>query len=167
MNNLTKEEIKELGDKLFVISSVDLSTINGTELYKIHRRSDDYCTQSAIWNVPIGMAFVKKGISPAFQATHSYGHPSFFKPSIAEVLSAMPKEFLEDIRKDKCNAVEIINRGFTEDDSKHLSIVRLYKLEKIILFDDCEKYGLSLSKLTVRNKCICENLSEVDNDRFI
>ena len=101
MNNLTKEEIKELGDKLFVISSVDLSTINGTELYKIHRRSDDYCTQSAIWNVPIGMAFVKKGISQAFQATHSYGHPSFFKQSIKEVLSAMQKEFLEDIRKDK------------------------------------------------------------------
>lgn len=167
MNNLTKEEIKELGDKLFVISSVDLSTINGTELYKIHRRSDDYCTQSAIWNAPIGMAFVKKGVSPAFQATHSYGHPSLFKPSVEEVLSAMPKEFLEDVRKDRCNAVEIIYRGFTKDNSKHSSIVKLYKLEKIILFGQCEKYGLNLSKLTVRNKCICEHLSEIDNDRFI
>ena len=166
MNNLTKEEIKELGDKLFVISSVDLSTINGTELYKIHRRSDDYCTESAIWNAPIGMAFVKKGVSPAFQATHSYGHPNLFKPTVAEVLSAMPKEFLEDVRKDRCNAVEIIYRGFTNN-SKHSSIVKLYKLEKIILFGQCEKYGLNLSKLTVRNKCICEHLSEVDNDRFI
>lgn len=167
MNNLTKEEIKELGDKLFVISSADLSTINGTELYRVHRRSDDYWTQSAIWNAPIGMAFVKKGTSPAFQATHSYGHPSLFKPSIAEVLSAMPKEFLEDIRKDKCNAVEIIYGGYTEDNSKHFSIVKIHKLEKIILFGQCEKYGLSLSKFTVRNNCICENLSEVDNDRFI
>ena len=147
MNNLTKEEIKELGDKLFVISSVDLSTINGTELYKIHRRSYDYCTESAIWNAPIGMAFVKKGVSPAFQATHSYGHPNLFKPTVAEVLSAMPKEFLEDVRKDRCNAVEITYRGFTNN-LKHSSIVKLYKLEKIILFDQCEKYGLNLSKLT-------------------
>ena len=167
MNNLTNEEIRELGDKLFVISSVDLSTINGTELYKVHKRSDDYRMQSAIWLEPIGMAFVKKGVSSAFQATHSYGSPSLFKPSIAEVLSAMPKEFLEYVRKDKCNAVEIIFKGFTEDNSKHLSIVRLYNLEKIILFDDCEKYGLGLSKLTVRNNRICEHLGEVDNDRFI
>lgn len=109
----------------------------------------------------MGMAFVKKGVSSAFQATHSYGHPSLFKPSVEEVLSAMPKEFLEDVRKDRCNAVEIIYRF------KAFSIVKLYRLDKIILFGRCEKYGLSLSKFIVRNKCICENLSEVDNDRFI
>lgn len=48
MNNLTNEEIKKLEDKLFVISSVDLSTINGTELYKVHKRSDGYFTKSDI-----------------------------------------------------------------------------------------------------------------------
>ena len=79
----------------------------------------------------------------------------------------MPKEFLEDIRKDKCNAVEIIYTGYAEDNSKHFAIVKIHKLEKFILFGQCEKYGLNLSKLTVRNKCICEHLSEVDNDRFI
>lgn len=164
MNNLTKEEIKELSDKLFVISSVDLS-INGTKLYEVHRKGD-YCAESSTnCKMPKGMAFIEQRISPSFIAKHKYERtcPSFFKPSVAEVLLSMPKEFLEDVREDKYNAVEIIYKGFKADYSKHLSIVKLYKLERIILFAPNADNELTLANFSVSNNSINEIFRKVVN----
>ena len=111
------------------------------------------------------MAFIEQRISPSFIAKHEYKRtcPSFFKPSVAEVLLSMPKEFLEDVREDKYNAVEIIYKGFKADYSKHLSIVKLYKLERIILFVPNVYNELTLANFSVSNNSVNEIFRTVVN----
>ena len=137
MNNLTKEEIKELSGRMFVVSNLrNLSVIMpNLKLYEIHGGVDDCETESAIWKGAVGICFMNQTEKPtSFSATHSYGAPSLFKPTMYEVLSSMPQELVEKVRERQYNAVEIIYNGFTEDNKEHLSEVFLYDVGKVFMF---------------------------------
>lgn len=78
-------------------------------------------------------AEVAKGLSPLRVITtyHGYGAPSFFKPSVAEVLAAIPDDIIDQVV-----AFEIIKCPETVDDLNrepealnagyHVAITRLY-----------------------------------------
>ena len=142
MNNLTKEEIKELSNKMFVVSNLrNLSVIMpNLKLYEIHGGVDDCEKESAIWKSAVGICFMNQTEKPtSFSATHSYGAPSLFKPTMFEVLSSMPQELVEKVRERQYNAVEIIYNGFTEDNKGHLSEVFLYDVGKVFTKDEVKE----------------------------
>ena len=84
--------------------------------------------------------------------------PKFMKDIVKSI-----KEFLEDVRENKYNAVEIIYKGFKADYSKHLSIVNLYKLVRIILFDNNADNELTLANFSVSNNSVDEIFRKVVN----
>lgn len=144
MNNLTKEEIKELSSKMLVVSNLrNLSFIMpNLKLYEIHGDVDDCEKESAIWKGTVGICFMNQTEKPtSFSATHSYGAPSLFKPTMFEVLSSMPQELVEKVRERQYNAVEIIYNGFTKDKKEHLSNVFLYDVGKAFMFAKDEVNG--------------------------
>lgn len=122
---------------MFVVSNLrNLSVIMpNLKLYEIHGGVDDCEKESAIWKSAVGICFMNQTEKPtSFSATHSYGAPSLFKPTMFEVLSSMPQELVEKVRERQYNAVEIIYNGFTEDNKEHLSEVFLYDVGKVIMF---------------------------------
>lgn len=85
-----------------------------------------FATQSCIWNDPSfdynhQRRVVKK--FPPFEAKHTFGSPALFKPSMSEIMLAMPMEYLS-----KINAVTIEYNGLTDDNTRHKSIVTPYIL---------------------------------------
>lgn len=144
MNNLTKEEIKELSSKMLVVSNLrNLSVIMpNLKLYEIHGDVDDCETETAIWKNAVGICFINQTEKPIyFSATHSYVSPRLFKPTMFEVLSSMPQELVEKVRKGQYNALEISCNGFTEDNKEHLSKVFLYDVGKAFMFAEGEVNG--------------------------
>lgn len=143
MNNLTKEEIKELSSKMLVVSNLrNLSFIMpNLKLYEIHGDVDDCEAESALWNHAAGICFIKTEKPIYFSATHSYISPCLFQPTMFEVLSSMPQELVEKVRKGQYNAVEISSNGFTEDNKEHLSKVFLYDVGKAFMFAEGEVNG--------------------------
>ena len=74
-------------------------------------------------------------IGQDFECIHKYGHPMFFKPSIAEVLAQIPDgqvdfvdafEIIEFPQVDN----ELIRNKIVFDNGYHISMVRLYTSRK-------------------------------------
>ena len=93
----------------------------------------DVFHQSCIWKDPSFDYDHQKEVKQtflSFEAEHTYGAKELFKPSLAEVIQAMPLDLIG-----KVNAFTIKYDGFTEDGSKHKSIVTPYLIgRKRILF---------------------------------
>ena len=84
----------------------------------------DVFHQSCIWKDPSFDYDHQKEVKQtflSFEAEHTYGAKELFKPSLAEVIQAMPLDLIG-----KVNAFTIKYDGFTEDYSKHKSIVTPY-----------------------------------------
>ena len=84
----------------------------------------DVFHQSCIWKDPSFDYDHQKEVKQtflSFEAEHTYGAKELFKPSLAEVIQAMPLDLIG-----KVNAFTIKYDGFTEDYSKHKSVVTPY-----------------------------------------
>ena len=84
----------------------------------------DVFHQSCVWKDPSFDYNHQKEVKqtfPSFEAEHTFGAKELFKPSLAEVIQAMPLDLIG-----KVNAFTIKHDGFTEDGSKHKSIVTPY-----------------------------------------
>lgn len=84
----------------------------------------DVFHQSCVWKDPSFDYNHQKEVKqtfPSFEAEHTFGAKELFKPSLAEVIQAMPLDLIG-----KVNAFTIKYDGFTEDGSKHKSIVTPY-----------------------------------------
>ena len=80
--------------------------------------------QSCVWKDPSFDYNHQKEVKQtflSFEAEHTFGAKELFKPSLAEVIQAMPLDLIG-----KVNAFTIKHDGFTEDGSKHKSIVTPY-----------------------------------------
>ena len=80
--------------------------------------------QSCVWKDPSFDYNHHKEVKQtflSFEAEHTFGAKELFKPSLAEVIQAMPLDLIG-----KVNAFTIKHDGFTEDGSKHKSIVTPY-----------------------------------------
>ena len=80
--------------------------------------------QSCVWKDPSFDYNHQKKVKqtfPSFEAEHTFGAKELFKPSLAEVIQAMPLDLIGNV-----NAFTIKHDGFTEDGSKHKSIVTPY-----------------------------------------
>lgn len=112
----------------------------------------DVFGNSCIWDDPI---YNKehpqevKSVLPSFEAVHTFGSSALFKPTLAEIIQACPINLLGNF-----NAVTIHYNGFTEDASKHQSIVTPYVIcEKkkpfVPCFSDEEEKKLHPSPLKI------------------
>ena len=84
----------------------------------------DVFHQSCVWEDPSFDYNHQKEVKQtflSFEAEHTYGAKELFKPSLAEVIQSMPLDLIG-----KVNAFIIKYDGFTEDYSKHKSVVTPY-----------------------------------------
>ena len=84
----------------------------------------DVFHQSCVWEDPSFDYNHQKEVKQtflSFEAEHTFGAKELFKPSLAEVIQAMPLDLIG-----KVNAFTIKYDGFTEDCSKHKSVVTPY-----------------------------------------
>ena len=120
---LTKEQIEKIAEGISAIC-----------FRRDHKKPDEYVlleypkvnvfNQSCVWKDPSFDYNHQKEVKQtflSFEAEHTFGSKELFKPSLAEVIQAMPLELIG-----KVNAFTIKHDGFTEDGSKHKSIVTPY-----------------------------------------
>ena len=120
---LTKEQIEKIAEGISAIC-----------FRRDHKKPDEYVlleypkvnvfNQSCVWKDPSFDYNHQKEVKqtfPSFEADHTFGAKELFKPSLAEVIQAMPLDLIG-----KVNAFTIKHDGFTEDGSKHKSIVTPY-----------------------------------------
>ena len=122
---MDKERIIELSKMIHVIRPF-YDPIAGVCRYAVQPQVDPF-KHSCIWDAPIvgkEVINVKLVSDNVFHGEHTYGHPSLFKPSMSEVLQAIPEDLIG-----KFNAVTINSFGFTDDKAKHLSSIKLYKVD--------------------------------------
>lgn len=114
-----------------------IAEINGTKYWLREYTLHELRKYSYIWYVeydkthPVDMRNLQVVPRHDFECFHTYGYPGFFKPSIAEVLSQIPQELLDNVQ-----AFEIIHEPRTAKDfyknheafsqGFHSSTVRLY-----------------------------------------
>lgn len=135
------ERIKPLfsfNGKLYLIEDVDISRV------------------SFIWEPK------KKGIAPKMTVLgeiltyHTYGHPMLFKPSIAEVLSQIPEQYLEEVVAFQIvgqpNDADDLNRYTTITNAGyHMAITQLYGRIKD---NESNSRGGSASTHLEENHCV-------------
>ena len=120
---LTKEQIEKISEGISAIC-----------FRRDHKKPDEYVlleypkvnvfNQSCVWKDPSFDYNHQKEVKQtflSFEAEHTFGAKELFKPSLAEVIQAMPLDLIG-----KVNAFTIKHDGFTEDGSKHKSIVTPY-----------------------------------------
>ena len=120
---LTKEQIEKIAEGISAIC-----------FRRDHKKPDEYVlleypkvnvfNQSCVWKDPSFDYNHQKEVKQtflSFEAEHTFGAKELFKPSLAEVIQAMPLDLIG-----KVNAFTIKHDGFTEDGSKHKSIVTPY-----------------------------------------
>ena len=125
-----KEKIKLTHEQIQKIAE----GINGIWFKRNPKKPDEYVLleyprvdvfhQSCIWKDPSFDYDHQKEVKQtflSFEAEHTYGAKELFKPSLAEVIQAMPLDLIG-----KVNAFTIKYDGFTEDYSKHKSVVTPY-----------------------------------------
>lgn len=123
-NLFTREQVLEIAKTLSPIRfSIDPKT---KETIIMEYEPVDPFDQSCIWDEPkpTGKVVVEH-IALSVEAEHSYDAPNLFKPSLAEVILAMPPQFVG-----VANAFTIHLDGFTADYSHHKSIVTFYRISK-------------------------------------
>lgn len=128
----TKEQIEKIAEGISAICfRRDPQKLDDFVLLEYPRV--DVFHQSCVWEDPSFDYNHQKEVKqtfPSFEAEHTFGAKELFKPSIAEVIQAMPLDLIG-----KVNAFTIKHDGFTEDGSKHKSIVTPYVIDrKQILF---------------------------------
>lgn len=132
---LTREQIEKIAEGISVICFRSNSKAKKFLLLEYPKVKDVF-GNSCIWDDPI---YNKehpqevKSVLPSFEAVHTFGSPALFKPTLAEIIQACPINLLGNF-----NAVTIHYNGFTEDASKHQSIVTPYVIcEKMKPFVPC------------------------------
>ena len=116
-----KELIISTANKVHVLKPFQ-DPIKGQIRYAVLPHPDPV-KQSCIWAEPVpGLeAEIIERIGD-YNARHTYGHPSLFKPSLFEVLENAPEEMLG-----KFNAVTVYYAGI--DGDFHLSRVTMYNVK--------------------------------------
>ena len=120
---LTKEQIEKIAEDISVIC-FRRDPKNSDEYVLLEYPKVNVFHQSCVWNDPSFDYNHHKEVKQtflSFEAEHTFGAKELFKPSLAEVIQAMPLELIG-----KVNAFTIKYDGFTEDGSKHKSIVTPY-----------------------------------------
>lgn len=119
----TKEQIEKIAEGISVICFRSNSEAKKFLLMEYPKVKDVF-GNSCIWDDPIyNKEHPKevKSVLPSFEAVHTFGSSALFKPTLAEIIQACPINLLGNF-----NAVTIHYNGFTEDASKHQSIVTPY-----------------------------------------
>lgn len=148
---LTREQIEKIAEGISVFCFRHDPKAKEFVLLEYPKPKDVFC-DSCIWDEP---SYNKehpkevKSVLPSFEAVHTFGSPALFKPSLAEVIQACPINLLGNF-----NAVTIHYNGFTENASKHQSIVTPYVIcEKkkpfVPCFSDEEEKKLHPSPLKI------------------
>lgn len=120
---LTKEQIKKISEGISAIC-FRRDPKNPDEYVLLEYPKVNVFNQSCVWEDPSFDYNHQKEVKQtflSFEAEHTFGTKEFFKPSLAEVIRAMPLDLVG-----KVNAFTIKHDGFTEDGSKHKSIVTPY-----------------------------------------
>lgn len=120
---LTHEQIQKIAEGINVIC-FKRNPKNLDEYVLLEYPRVDVFHQSCIWKDPSFDYDHQKEVKQtflSFEAEHTYGAKELFKPSLAEVIQAMPLDLIG-----KVNAFTIKYDGFTEDYSKHKSVVTPY-----------------------------------------
>lgn len=124
---LTHEQIQKIAEGINVIC-FKRNPNNPDEYVLLEYPRVDVFHQSCIWKDPSFDYDHRKEVKQtflSFEAEHTYGAKELFKPSLAEVIQAMPLDLIG-----KVNAFTIKYDGFTEDYSKHKSVVTPYLIGK-------------------------------------
>lgn len=150
MIKLTHEQIQKIAEGINVIC-FKRNPKKPDEYVLLEYPRVDVFHQSCIWKDPSFDYDHQKKVKQtflSFEAEHAYGAKELFKPSLAEVIQAMPLDLIG-----KVNAVTIQYNGFAEDNSKHKSIVTPYVIcEKkpfVPFFSDEEEKKLHPSPLKI------------------
>lgn len=120
---LTKEQIKKISEGISAIC-FRRDPKNPNEYALLEYPKVNVFNQSCVWEDPSFDYNHQKEVKQvflSFEAEHTFGAKEPFKPSLAEVIQAMPLDLVG-----KVNAFTIKHDGFTEDGSKHKSIVTPY-----------------------------------------
>ena len=120
---LTHEQIQKIAEGINVIC-FKRNPKKPDEYVLLEYPRVDIFHQSCIWKDPSFDYDHQKEVKQtflSFEAEHTYGAKELFKPSLAEVIQAMPLDLIG-----KVNAFTIKYDGFTEDCSKHKSVVTPY-----------------------------------------
>lgn len=127
MIKLTHEQIQKIAEGINVIC-FKRNPKKPDEYVLLEYPRVDVFHQSCIWKDPSFDYDHQKEVKQtflSFEAEHAYGAKELFKPSLAEVIQAMPLDLIG-----KVNAFTIKYDGFTEDYSKHKSVVTPYLIGK-------------------------------------
>ena len=119
----TKEQIKKISESVSAIC-FRRDPKNPDEYALLEYPKVNVFNQSCVWEDPSFDYNHQKEVKQtflSFEAEHTFGAKELFKPSLAEVIQAMPLDLVG-----KVNAFTIKHDGFTEDGSKHKSIVTPY-----------------------------------------
>ena len=119
----TKEHIEKIAEGISVIC-FRRDPKNPDEYVLLEYPKVNVFNQSCVWKDPSFDYNHHKEVKQTFlssEAEHTFGAKELFKPSLAEVIQAMPLDLIG-----KVNAFTIKYDGFTEDGSKHKSIVTPY-----------------------------------------
>ena len=119
----TKEQIKKIAEGISAIC-FRRDPKNPDEYALLEYPKVNVFNQSCVWEDPSFDYNHQKEVKQtflSFEAEHTFGAKELFKPSLAEVIQAMPLDLVG-----KVNAFTIKHDGFTEDGSKHKSIVTPY-----------------------------------------
>ena len=120
---LTHEQIQKIAEGINVIC-FKRNPKKPDEYVLLEYPRVDVFHQSCIWKDPSFDYDHQKEVKQtflSFEAEHTYGAKELFKPSLAEVIQAMPLDLIG-----KVNAFTIKYDGFTSDYSKHKSVVTPY-----------------------------------------
>lgn len=119
----TKEQIEKIAEGISVIC-FRRDPKNLDENVLLEYPKVNVFNQSCVWEDPSFDYNHQKEVKRtflSFEAEHTFGAKELFKPSLAEVIQAMPLDLIG-----KVNAFTIKYDGFTEDWSKHKSVVTPY-----------------------------------------
>ena len=119
----TKEQIEKIAEGISAIC-FRRDPKNPDEYVLLEYPKVNVFNQSCVWKDPSFDYNHQKKVKqtfPSFEAEHTFGAKELFKPSLAEVIQAIPLDLIG-----KVNAFTIKHDGFTEDGSKHKSIVTPY-----------------------------------------
>lgn len=119
-NLFTKEQVLEIAKTLSPIRFC-IDPKSGETIIMEYEKVDTF-SESCIWDSPKPTnKVVVQEVGLSVEAEHSYGAANLFKPSMAEVILAMPPQLVGI-----ANAFTIHPDGFTNDNSHHKSIVTFY-----------------------------------------
>lgn len=119
----TKEQIEKIAEDISVIC-FRRDPKNPDEYVLLEYPKVNVFNQSYVWKDPSFDYNHQKEVKQtylSFEAEHTFGAKELFNPRLAEVIQAMPLDLIG-----KVNAFTIKHDGFTEDGSKHKSIVTPY-----------------------------------------